>query len=241
MDGGSQTSQRLRAGSAARRRAIVVLAALLGVGAMAGSGAASGTPQFLVESDAGGDLVPASRLDVDDPPPTSTATTTTTTTTTVPNDGALQPPPPGQIAFPIDAAEDCSASDNFGDPRGSSRRHEGLDIVGSRGRAVYAVATGRLTTKYDDRGLNYGAGHGWKLEDEANNVIYKFFHLDSHEPGLAVGDIVQFGDIIGYVGNTGTSGIFSDSNYHLHFEYRPNNIARDPRPLLVPHPNCPLD
>jgi len=31
-----------------------------------------------------------------------------------------------------------------------------------------------------------------------------------------------------------------DTNYHLHFEYRPNNVARDPRPLLVPHPNCNL-
>ena len=227
---------RLRAGAPLRRGAAVIVSAVVAVVAVAGVGAASGTPQFLVETDAGGNLVPASRLSLDDPSPSSLGTPTTSTT--VPTDGGLQPPPAGRIAFPIDAADNCSASDNYGDPRGSSRRHEGLDIVGSRGRAVYAVAAGRLTQRYDDRGLTYGAGNGWKLEDEANNVIYKFFHLDRHESGLSEGDIVEFGDVIGYVGNTGTSGVPTDSNYHLHFEYRPNNVPRDPRPLLEPHPNC---
>ena len=237
MNACSQTPARLRAGALHRRGAAVIISAVVGVGAIAGVGAASGTPQLRLESDAGGNLLPAARLSLDDPPPSST-TTSTTTSTTVPTADGLQVPPPGRIAFPIDAADDCSASNNFGDPRGSSRRHEGLDIIGSQGRAVYAVATGRLTQRYDDRGLTYGAGNGWKLEDEENNVVYKFFHLDRHESGLAVGDIVEFGDIIGYVGNTGTSGVPSDTNYHLHFEYRPNNVPRDPRPLLVPHPNC---
>ena len=234
----------------------MVLGAVIAASALAGVGAASGTPQFLVATEAGGDLVPAARLSLhDDQQPTTTigtTTTTTTTTTTVLDPDGLQPPPPGRIAFPIDAADDCSASDNFGDPRGSSRRHEGLDIVGSRGRAVYAVASGRLTIKYEESfnpdgfPKTYGAGHGWKLHDEENDVIYKYFHLQRHEDGLEEGDLVQFGDIIGYVGNTGTSGVPTadyperDTNYHLHFEYRPNNVARDPRPLLVPHPNCNL-
>ena len=216
-----------------------MLGAVIAASALAGVGAASGPPQFLVTTDVGGELAAASRLSLDDEPQTGTTIPSSTTpSSTVPVGDGLQPPPPGRIAFPIDAADDCSASDNFGDPRGSSRRHEGLDIIGSRERAVYAVATGRLTQRYDDRGLTYGAGNGWKLHDEENDVVFKYFHLDRHEAGLAEGDLVQFGDIIGYVGNTGTSGVPSDSNYHLHFEYRPNNVARDPRPLLMPHPNC---
>jgi peptidoglycan LD-endopeptidase LytH len=151
--------------------------------------------------------------------------------TTVPN---------GQIMFPVDAQESCWVSDNFGDCRGSgcSRSHEGLDISGSRGADLYAVVTGRLTKQYVDSGLTYGAGNGWTLEDEENNITYKYFHMATHAKGLAVGDIVTQGDVIGTVGNTGTSGANDDSNYHLHFEYRPNNVAQDPLPLLVRPDNC---
>jgi len=143
--------------------------------------------------------------------------------------------------FPIDALpDDCWISDNFGDCRGNncSRRHAGLDISGNRGADLFAVVNGRLTKKYVDRGLTYGAGHGWTLYDETTDVTYKYFHMGSHTEGLAVGDLVQQGTVIGTVGNSGTSGANSDSNYHLHFEYRPGNVEQDPRPLLVRHPNC---
>jgi murein DD-endopeptidase MepM/ murein hydrolase activator NlpD len=148
--------------------------------------------------------------------------------------------PKGRIMFPVDAQESCWVSDNFGECRGSgcSRSHEGLDISGSRGADLYAVVTGRLTKQYVDSGLTYGAGNGWTLEDEENNITYKYFHMATHAEGLAVGDIVTQGDVIGTVGNTGTSGANSDSNYHLHFEYRPNNVAQDPLPLLVRPDNC---
>jgi murein DD-endopeptidase MepM/ murein hydrolase activator NlpD len=176
------------------------------------------------------ELDPAERIT----PPSTTSTTTTTTTT-------LPPVPNGQIMFPIDARPgDCWISDNFGDCRGTncSRRHEGLDISGNRDADLFAVVTGRLTNKYVDRGLTYGAGHGWTLYDETTDITYKYFHMGTHAAGLEVGDVVEQGSVIGTVGNTGTSGANSDSNYHLHFEYRPGNVARDPRPLLVRHPNC---
>ncbi len=159
----------------------------------------------------------------------------TTTTTTVP------PVPEGQIMFPIDARPgECWISDNFGDCRGTncSRSHEGLDISGNRGADLFAVVTGRLTKIYEDRGLTYGAGNGWTLYDETTDITYKYFHMGSHAEGLSVGDVVTQGTVLGTVGNTGTSGAHSDSNYHLHFEYRPGNVAQDPRPLLVRHPNC---
>ncbi len=158
-----------------------------------------------------------------------------TTTTTVP------PVPDGQIMFPIDAREgECWISDNFGDCRGTncSRSHEGLDISGNRGADIFAVISGELVKKYTDSGKTYGAGHGWTLYDAATDVTFKYFHMGSHAAGLEVGDMVQQGQVIGTVGNTGTSGANSDSNYHLHFEYRPGYVPTDPRPLLVRHPNC---
>ncbi len=161
---------------------------------------------------------------------------TTTTTTTMP-----PPVPDGQIMFPIDAREgECWISDNFGDCRGTncSRSHEGLDISGNRGADIFAVITGRLTKKYTDSGKTYGAGHGWTLYDETTDVTFKYFHMGTHAAGLQVGDTVQQGQVIGTVGNTGTSGANSDTNYHLHFEYRPGYVPTDPRPLLVRHPNC---
>lgn len=158
----------------------------------------------------------------------------TTTTTTLP------PAPDGQIMFPVDALEDCWVSDNFGDCRGKdcSRSHEGLDISGSKDADLFAVVTGRLTKKYVDSGLTYGAGNGWTLHDEDNDVIFKYFHMATHTPGLEVGDIVEKGTVIGTVGNTGTSGALNGTNYHLHFEYRPNDVPADPLPLLERPANC---
>jgi len=153
----------------------------------------------------------------------------------------VEPPPEGKILFPIDAREDdCWVGDNFGDCRGTncSRSHAGLDIMGNRDADVIAVVDGRLVKKYTDSGKSSGAGHGWTLYDETTDTTFKYFHLASHADGLEVGDMVRQGQVIGTVGNTGTSGVSSDTNHHLHFEYRPGYVPTDPRPLLVRHPNC---
>ena len=148
--------------------------------------------------------------------------------------------PDGKIMFPVDAQEGCWVSDNFGDCRDSrcQRSHDGLDISGSPGADLYAVVTGRLTYQYVDSGMTSGAGHGWTLEAAENNVTYKYFHMAAHAEGLAVGDIVTQGDVICTIGNTGTSGANNGTNYHLHFEYRPNNVAQDPLPLLMRPDKC---
>lgn len=169
----------------------------------------------------------------------------TTTTTTLPEDipvdeggtvdegvpvSDLPPLEPGEILFPIvsDEDDDIYVLNNFGAPRGT-RSHEGVDIMADHRLVVIAVADGVLTREYEDSGSCSGAGNGWTLTDEANNIVYKYFHLDEHADGLEVGDSVVTGQVLGYVGETGTSGVCSTqfNNYHLHFEYRPNNSARD--------------
>jgi len=137
------------------------------------------------------------------------------------------PVPEGKLLFPVSAASDCYVLDNFGDARGSTRLHEGVDIMGSAGFPVFAVANGVLTQRYTNTGT---AGWGWTLFDASTRTTYKYFHLAEDPVGLVEGSSVTAGQTIGYVGKSGT---FGENNYHLHFEVRPNNVAIDPLPLLV--------
>ena len=153
----------------------------------------------------------------------------------------LEPPAPGEILFPIVVGPDdyCYASDSFGDCRGAgcSRSHEGVDIMADEGLPIRATVDGVLTKRYVDTGKTWGAGHGWTLYDESTDTTFKYFHMGSHEEGLDVDDQVVQGQTIGYVGNTGTSGVPSGTNYHLHMEYRPNNVAANSFPLLQRDPD----
>jgi murein DD-endopeptidase MepM/ murein hydrolase activator NlpD len=136
----------------------------------------------------------------------------------------------GKLLFPVDRGSDCYVLDNFGERRSPTRLHEGVDIMGSAGRAVYAVAAGTLTQRYTNTGT---AGWGWTLYDASTNTTYKYFHLTEDPNGLVQGATVSRGDVLGFVGSSGTS---SETNFHLHFEVRPNNVAVNPLPLFVSIP-----
>lgn len=142
---------------------------------------------------------------------------------------ALRPPPvpDGMLMLPVSAASDCYILDNFGDARGSTRLHEGVDIMGSAGMPVFAVVSGILIKRYTNTGT---AGWGWTLYDASTDTRYQYFHLAEDAVGLAEGASVSAGQTIGYVGNSGTFGV---NNFHLHFEVRPRNRAINPLPLLV--------
>ena len=142
------------------------------------------------------------------------------------------PVPEGKLMFPVSPASDCYVLDNFGDARGSTRLHEGVDIMGSRDMPVFAVVSGVLTQRYSNTGT---AGWGWTLYDASTETTYKYYHLAEDAVGLSVGSSVSAGDTIGYVGSSGTAG---EDNFHLHFEVRPNNVAVDPLPLLVVDPDA---
>ena len=137
--------------------------------------------------------------------------------------------PDGKLLFPVDAASDCYILDNFAADRGG-RLHEGVDIMGSAGNAVFAVADGTLTKRYTNTGT---AGWGWTLYDDRTNTTYKYFHLAADANGRSQGDRVSEGDVLGFVGASGTS---SATNFHLHFEVRPNNVPVDPLPRLFVDP-----
>ncbi len=64
------------------------------------------------------------------------------------------------------------------------------------------------------------------------STLYYYAHLDRFKKGLRVGDHVERGDLVGYVGNTGNA---RTTPPHLHFGMYP--LARafwpvDPTPYL---------
>jgi murein DD-endopeptidase MepM/ murein hydrolase activator NlpD len=67
------------------------------------------------------------------------------------------------------------------------------------------------------------------------DVRYRYYHLSGFAEGLATGDWVVAGQLIGYVGDTGNPGA---GNHHQHFEVRPDNVPVDPVPLHAIPSTC---
>ncbi len=94
--------------------------------------------------------------------------------------------------------------------------HAGLDLGGANGTPIYAPAAGRivLAEKLVVRGNAVIVDHGL-------GVFTGYWHQS--QLAVQVGQTVQRGDIIGYVGDTGLV-----SGPHLHWEMRVGGIAVDP-------------
>jgi murein DD-endopeptidase MepM/ murein hydrolase activator NlpD len=102
--------------------------------------------------------------------------------------------------------------------------HQGLDMFASAGTPVVAASDGYVSQKVD----NPISGLGVEITD-AGNTQYFYAHLSRFAEGLAVGERVHLGDVIGYVGNTGNA---IRTSPHLHFEVQPNGVPVPPKPLV---------
>jgi murein DD-endopeptidase MepM/ murein hydrolase activator NlpD len=99
--------------------------------------------------------------------------------------------------------------DSFGDPRPGGRSHEGIDLIAARGTPVVAVHGGTVHRTSSSIG-----GYGVVLTHDGSSDWTFYTHFDSYG-AYGEGAHVSAGQVIGYVGNTGTTV------YHLHFEYHP--------------------
>ena len=128
----------------------------------------------------------------------------------------------GLKAFsPIAAGYGYSHCDDFGVSRsfGFQRKHLGNDLMGALGTPIVAVEGGVVEAMGWNR---YG---GWRIGIRSfdSRRYYYYAHLQKDHPfaqGLAVGDIVQAGDVIGFMGRTGYSDTENGNNIetvHLHF------------------------
>ena len=164
--------------------------------------------------------------------PTTAPTTTTTTpatagvtTTTVAG---------GQVvsitAFPIQGP--CWFTDTWHAPRSGGRLHEGVDVIAKSGLYVYAVVDGTLTKQaWDKPGAL--AGNAWWLT-AADGTYFFYAHMSAFAPDLSIGSKVVAGQIIGYVGETGSAAA-----PHMHFEVHPSGgPAIDPTPTVKAVDGC---
>ena len=104
---------------------------------------------------------------------------------------------------------------------GQRDMHMGIDIVGPGkgdidGDNIYAADDGTvLISKYNSSYGNY------VVIDHGGKISTCYAHMSKR--AVSAGDKVKRGQIIGYVGTTGSS-----TGYHLHFEVRVNGEKTDP-------------
>ncbi len=119
----------------------------------------------------------------------------------------------------------CSFVDSWQWERSGGRRHEGVDIMGPKGLALYAVLDGTITKMYGAQSTL--SGNALRLTT-ADGTYFFYAHLDSFAAGIAIGSVVRAGQIIGYMGSTGAAG-----SSHLHFEVHPlGGSAVNPYPIV---------
>ena len=155
----------------------------------------------------------------------SVTTTIPTAPTTVPSASATLP-----TVFPV--LGPCWFADTWQAPRSGGRSHEGVDIIAKSGTPLYAVANGTITRIFLDRPGSLG-GNAVRLT-AADGTYFHYAHLSAFADGAGLGATVVAGQVIGYVGSTGSS-----STPHLHFEYHPGGgAAVNPFPVIKPLDAC---
>lgn len=100
--------------------------------------------------------------------------------------------------------------------------HYGIDVgnAGIGGKNIYAAQSGTVITAYSDGGWHGGFGN-YVIIDHGGELSTVYAHCSSVT--VSVGQTVNKGDVIGYVGSTGWS-----TGNHLHFETRVDGTAVDP-------------
>ncbi|MEW5929166.1 MAG: M23 family metallopeptidase [Gemmatimonadota bacterium] len=123
------------------------------------------------------------------------------------------------MAVPVQGVRASSLRDSFLEGRSGGRTHEAIDIHAPEGTPVVAVADGQIVR------LHQGAlgGNSIYHVDEDGRARYYYAHLERYADGLAEGQRVKRGDVIGYVGDTGNA---QPGDFHLHFSVSLLNDAR---------------
>ena len=162
----------------------------------------------------------------------NTNPSTTTTTTTIPTTSTTTPSATATLPTVFPVLGPCWFADTWQAPRSGGRRHEGVDIIAKSGTPLYAVANGTITRIFLDRPGSLG-GNAIRLT-AADGTYFHYAHLSTFADGAGLGATVVAGQVIGYVGSTGSS-----STPHLHFEYHPGGgAAVNPFPVIKPLDAC---
>ncbi|RZJ64128.1 MAG: M23 family peptidase, partial [Flavobacterium sp.] len=114
----------------------------------------------------------------------------------------------------------------WGDGRdNNARKHEGVDIFGSKRSPVLASANGTITRVNEN---NLGGKVVWLRPNGKDYTLY-YAHLD--EQVATEGQEVKLGDTVGLMGNTGNA---KTTATHLHFGIYTFGGAVNPLPFIDP-------
>ncbi len=130
---------------------------------------------------------------------------------------------PAHLVMPVDALNARRLTDTWRAPRPGGRRHEGIDIFAPKGTPVVSTTRGIVVRV----GTNRLGGQVVTVLGPGLESHY-YAHLDRFG-SFSVGDIVQPGDVLGYVGNTGNA---RGTPSHLHYGIYQRG-ARNPYPRLT--------
>jgi murein DD-endopeptidase MepM/ murein hydrolase activator NlpD len=127
---------------------------------------------------------------------------------------------------------DSTVGDAYGSPNATGGWERGADVYGRLGQPLVAVAAGTLYGV----GWNRASGNKlWLRDTQGNEFLYT--HLAAFTKVAANGAHVRPGQVIGFMGSTGTSG---GPQARLHFEVYPVSMlflgkdgAVDPGPYLA--------
>lgn len=139
------------------------------------------------------------------------------------------------IVFPVQG--EFTFTDDFGNPRGGGRTHEGNDILAEKHTPVVSATDGVVTFAPMQQ-----PSYGWVIYiKDDDGYTYAYIHMNNDNPGtddgmggrdqgiashVVQGAHISAGEVIGWVGDSGNA---ESTASHLHFEIRdPNDVAINP-------------
>jgi murein DD-endopeptidase MepM/ murein hydrolase activator NlpD len=143
---------------------------------------------------------------------------------------------PAGLALPVAGIKPVQLSDTYTQARaGGARLHDAIDIMAPEGTPVVAAADGKVEKLFNSQG---GGGITIYVRSPDQRWVFYYAHLQGYAAGLAEGQAVRRGQIIGRVGHTGNANA---AGPHLHFainrmqpgEKWYNGSPINPYPLLA--------
>ena len=119
---------------------------------------------------------------------------------------------PAGLAIPVAGIKANQLTDTFTQARaGGARVHDAIDIMADEGTPVIAATDGTVEKLFFSDG---GGGITAYVRSPDQRWSYYYAHLQAYAPGLAEGQQVKRGQVLGKVGHTGNA---NPAGPHLHF------------------------
>ena len=133
--------------------------------------------------------------------------------------------PPRSLPVPVKGVKRSGLVDTWGAARSGGRRHEGIDIFARRNTPVLSATSGIVLRSGWNR-----LGGRYIMVMGPGGYRHYYAHLEKFS-GHEEGDMVEVGDLIGYVGDSGNA---KGTPTHLHYGmYKFAGGAINPYPFLA--------